>query len=345
MFPILLTFIIASIGLYLSSWVAVSVGLIDRPSGRKQHEGNIPLVGGISIYFSVALSLLIYPQLLTHSTFYLLCSSVLICVGIIDDKYGISAWVRLVVISILAIALVLIAEISIHDLGNIISFGYSQLEHGELLITLLAIIGAITAFNMVDGLDGLLGGVSWVTLGALALLFYLNDQTELMFFCFIFISAMIPYLLSNLGLLASTKIFMGDAGSMFIGFTLVWLLIEGSQSHAGHIIEHKINAVTTLWLIAIPLIDLAAIIIHRISKGQSPLKADREHIHHIFLRLGLSYRQTLYLIIMLALVCAGIGVVGEVYHVNESIMFVLFIILFICYSIFFSYLRRIIVTT
>ncbi|BDU38852.1 hypothetical protein TUMSATVNIG3_33700 [Vibrio nigripulchritudo] len=211
----------------------------------------------------------------------------------------------------------------------------------SLFITTLAVIGAINAFNMVDGIDGLLGGLSIVTFGAIAILLSLDSQHNLAYLCLVIVVAMIPYICMNLGLLGRTrKVFMGDAGSMLIGFSVIWILLSASQNsrEAG---ETLIRPVTALWLIAVPLMDMVAIMFRRIRRGDSPFKPDREHLHHIFQRMGLGPKQTLVTICSIAMLYASFGIYGETANISEAIMFGLFVTCFVIYSITLAYIWKI----
>ncbi|MFW1331741.1 undecaprenyl-phosphate alpha-N-acetylglucosaminyl 1-phosphate transferase, partial [Vibrio parahaemolyticus] len=193
--------------------------------------------------------------------------------------------IRMGVQAVLSIIMMKVAGIELHSLGDM--FGLGQISLGWLgtIVTIFAVIGAINAFNMVDGIDGLLGGLSIVTLGALAYLLQVDSQHGAAYLCIVIIIAMLPYIFMNLGILGrERKVFMGDAGSMMIGFTVIWLLLGVSQTGSA---EPLMRPVTALWLIALPLMDMTAIMIRRVRRGDSPFKPDREHLHHIFQRLGL----------------------------------------------------------
>ena len=138
------------------------------------------------------------------------------------------------------------------------------------------------------------------TLGAIALLLLLNQKENL--FTVLIVVALIPYLIFNLGFCGTRyrKIFMGDAGSMFIGFTVVWLLVTNTQGQSA-----SFRPVTALWIVAIPLMDMAALIVRRIKKGRSPFHADRDHLHHICQRMGYSKIQTLFIICGMAALFAA----------------------------------------
>ena len=126
------------------------------------------------------------------------------------------------------------------------------------------------------------------------------------------------------------KYFMGDAGSMLIGFAIAWLLIDLSQG------EDRVFApVTALWLFALPLIEMVTVVLRRFTSGKSPFKPDSFHSHHLLIRLGFGEKTTLLVIILFSLLMAVIGILGELYGVAEWVMFVAFLLIFGIH--FFSY--------
>ena len=313
------------------------IGLVDKPNERKFHDGAVPLVGGLSICTSILSFLFINPAIFPHTLMYSLSISILVFVGVVDDKFDINFKFRMLVQAALALLMLNVADAQLANLGNILGLGALHLPDllGKI-ITVFAVIGAINAFNMVDGIDGLLGGLASVTFGGLSLLFFMNSMFNYAYFCLVLIVIIMPYILLNLGVLGPKyKVFMGDAGSMLIGFTVIFLLICATQPTGG---KEILRPVTALWLIAIPLMDMSAIMYRRIRRGDSPFKPDREHLHHIFQRIGFNSRQTLFSICLLSFGCAAIGILSEMYKVSESIMFYLFIILFLIYSLTLSYI-------
>ena len=321
-------FCFSLISLFLLRKIAQRIGLVDQPNLRKQHKGAVPLVGGIAIFMTLALTIVLHPDLIPHSGLFLACITILIILGVIDDKFDISFKIRLVVQSLLTIAMITVSGLELNQIGNIFGVGSISLHAFTPFITIFAVIGAINAFNMVDGIDGLLGGLAMITFASIAIILNLQGQQLLSQFCIVMVIAISPYVLMNLGLLGrKRKVFMGDAGSMMIGFTVIWLLLTITQGPL-HSIEQTplMRPVTALWIIAIPLMDMVAIMIRRIRRGRSPFKPDRDHLHHICQRNGLSKLKTLLCICGLSVVSAAIGIVGEVYLVPESIMFVSFMI-------------------
>lgn len=168
-----------------------------------------------------------------------------------------------------------------------------------------------------------------MSFGALGVLLYLSGHSDLAFWCFAMIAAIVPYILLNLGILGRRyKVFMGDAGSTLIGFTAIWLLLQSSQGKA-----HSINPVTALWIIAIPLMDMIAIMYRRLRKGMSPFSPDRQHIHHLIMRAGFTPRQAFVLITLAAALLAAIGVLGErLTFIPEWVMLALFLLAFFLYG-------------
>ncbi|MBE8557258.1 MULTISPECIES: UDP-N-acetylglucosamine--undecaprenyl-phosphate N-acetylglucosaminephosphotransferase [Vibrio] len=324
--------------LFLMRKVAKAVGLVDKPNERKLHNGAIPLVGGIAISLSISQYLVTHPDVIPHSQVFLASIAALIVIGALDDKFDISFKIRLIVQAILSICMMYFADLRLENIGNLFGLGDLHLGFLSPVITILAVIGAINAFNMVDGIDGLLGGLAIVTLGAIAILLQVDSQHGLAYLCVVFIVAIIPYILMNLGILGrERKVFMGDAGSMMIGFTVIWLLLGASQDPS----ESLMRPITALWLIAVPLMDMAAIMFRRVRRGVSPFKPDREHLHHIFQRLGCTPRQTLAIICAIASSFAGFGIYGEFLKVPESTMFILFLVCFAAYTVAMSYVWRI----
>ena len=147
--------------------------------------------------------------------------------------------------------------------------------------------------------------------------------------CFAMIAAILPYIMLNLGGLGRRyKVFMGDAGSTLIGFTVIWILLETTQGK-----HHPISPVTALWIVAIPLMDMVAIMYRRLRKGMSPFSPDRQHINHLIMRAGFTSRQALVLITAAAALLAAIGVAAEYTRVvPEWVMLILFLLAFGLYG-------------
>lgn len=311
----------------ISKPLAIRFGLVDLPNERKLHTGAIPLVGGVGIYLGVLIASMIYFQNNQVFHIYLISAALILFLGVLDDKYDLSVRLRIVAQIIIASMMIFGAKFYLQSFGHIFGFFEFKLGYLGILVTIVAVIGAINAFNMVDGIDGLAGMLSLVSFTALTLLLYRADS-DWYLLPLLFIAAICAYLVFNLSLLKSLgKIFMGDAGSMLIGLTIVWLLVIGTSSEV-----NAFRPVTALYIIAIPLMDMAAIMYRRIKKGVSPFQPDRNHLHHIFQRAGLTRKQTLCLITMLGCLWGSVGVVAEIFMFPEWVMFIIFIASFGAYA-------------
>ncbi|UVK76688.1 MAG: UDP-N-acetylglucosamine--undecaprenyl-phosphate N-acetylglucosaminephosphotransferase [Sodalis sp. Fle] len=315
--------------LFIASKVAKKIGLVDKPNYRKRHQGQIPLVGGISIYAGICFAFFYTDHYVPYMALYLICAGILVVIGALDDRFDISVVTRAIIQALVASAVMIFSDRYINSLGYI--FGSWELVLGPFgyPVTLFAVWAAINAFNMVDGIDGLLGGLSCVSLAAMGILLFLNNNPSLALWCFAMIAAILPYILLNLGIFGrSYKVFMGDAGSTMIGFTIIWLLLQSTQGW-----KHTMNPVTALWVIAVPLMDMIVIMYRRMRKGISPFAPDQQHIHHLIIRAGFSSLQTFIIITITGALLALFGIAGESWlHWPESVMLLLWIGVFFLYG-------------
>ncbi len=326
----LIAFSVTLISIYLLRPVAVKVGLVDRPGGRKTHDGEIPLIGGPAMYLGlVAFALGMTSQLPALLPLLMGCTLLLI-IGIIDDRKAIAPWPRLIA-QILAAALVVYpGGTQLHTLGNL--FGGGEVLLGDLAgpFTIFAIVGVINAMNMMDGLDGLGGGLALVSLTFLAALAWKAGLTNEAHLILGVIAVVVAFLLHNMRTpwRQRASIFMGDSGSMMLGLFLAWALIHLSQPP-----HQALTPASALWLFALPLLDTVCIMLRRIVKGRSPFSPDREHLHHILLVAGYSPTSTTFILLGLATSLAILATTAtRLFPLTEPHLFLLFLLLFAAYS-------------
>ena len=282
---------------------AESIGLVDRPSQRKQHVGNIPLIGGVAAFFGVLVSAYFDGQFHSFTNILLATAAVLVLIGALDDRVDLSVRSRLLVQTGAVLTMVICTGVYVHTLGHL--FGY-ELELGVLGIplTLVAVIGLLNAFNMMDGIDGLAGMLALVSIGAIVLFQGLSHWPSVVVLLLL-AAALLPHLAANLGLVGN-KIFLGDAGSMVVGYLLAWTLIHLSQGR-----QPQLSTVDVLWCVALPIMDTLAVMARRMREGKSPFKPDRGHIHHVLLDAGLSPRTALVALVGLAVMLVFIGTLAR----------------------------------
>lgn len=261
--------------------------LFDLPNKRKEHSLPIPTMGGIAIMAGLMTALFLWfpfsssmPQI---AFFFSLV--VLFALGIMDDLKDLSARYKLFMQFALA-TLVAAAGIRITSLGGVMGVHELPLL-SQYTLTILAITGITNAFNLIDGIDGLAGGLGFMSLLTLGLFLTLNGDAATALIAFALAGALMAFLYFNLN---PARIFMGDTGSLLLGFTLAVLgirLVQVNAIHASSALPHAL--VFVMAVVWIPVFDTARVFALRIWKGQSPFVADRSHIHHILTNAGYSH--------------------------------------------------------
>lgn len=323
--------IITLISISLLRPIALSINLTDTPNKRKKHIGMVPLIGGIAMFFGFSIGILISDINFVTIKYFLLSSLIVVITGALDDHHDISVNYRFFFQISTALIVTVIAGVNIESIGDLFSRGDEiLLNQWSVLVTVIAIIVAMNALNMSDGINGLAGLTSFFTFLALAFLSNIEGNLESLITASLMCAVILPFLLFNLGIgvLSSKQIFMGDAGSMFLGLGIVWLLVQLSQG------EFKaFSPVIALWLFAFPLIDGTSTVLRRIIKGKSPFKPDLSHLHHVLQLLGLNHNIVLLIIVLFSILMSLIGIIGALYEIPEWIMFFGFISTFILFYI------------
>jgi len=314
--------------------IAANFGLVDRPCDRKQHEGVIPLVGGLAIYATLLL-VSVFSQFwgAYHGIWMMSLGLLLLLTGLVDDLLDISATHRFIVEIFCCMVAILFCNIRITDVGQLLPGLGGSLVILSIPMTVVGMVGAINAFNMTDGLDGLAGGLAVLTLTALAYFAYPGNM-EVCKQILSIAAALCGFLIFNSRFFGRKKaaIFMGDSGSIFIGFVIVWYLILLSQGTGA-----VITPVSALWLFAVPLIDTLSIMIRRIRQHRSPFASDREHLHHILQVAGFGPNKTVLIILSFQLVCVLGGIASIRFHVPDWITFGTFVVIVAIYYIAMVY--------
>jgi UDP-GlcNAc:undecaprenyl-phosphate GlcNAc-1-phosphate transferase len=293
--------IFVSIFVVLLHPLAVIAKLVDKPNARKHHQGDIPLLGGPVIWLVSFISFLVVPDLL--SPMLMAIASALVILGIIDDRFNISAIFRLVCQLAAAFTAILTLDLNIHDFGIFTLPTETDYKHFVTLVSALAVVAAINAFNFIDGIDGLSASLAAIGFVHVNLAFGLlahPTPPDILAIIMLVLGSLSGFLLFNLRVFSGRKIFLGDSGSMFLGFFTAFVLIRASQGNVT-ISSATIPAGLCLWIIAIPITDLMTVTSRRMLAGRSPMSPDRAHLHHILLDNGLSGRRTLVMLLMSAI--------------------------------------------
>ena len=304
-------------------YLAQRYGLVDAPDHRKRHAEATPLVGGLAIFGGMLAAALTVEGLLVKRDELLVGLGLLLLTGMIDDRGGLPPRTRLLIQVLAAMIMVLLGDVRLDHLGNLFGTGDIHLGIWSVPLTVFAVVGVINAINMIDGADGLAGGIALIVLVIFFSFSYTADNTQgmlLMLLSFGIAGFMAFNMRSPWRSRAS--VFLGDAGSMMLGFALAWYAVELAA------VRQVMTPITAVWILGIPLMDTVSLMIRRMLKGRSPFSADRDHLHHILQRAGYTHGQSVALICLLSLLMAVLGVLGWGFGVPEYVMFYAFMILF-----------------
>ncbi len=303
--------------------IASVIGLVDIPDKRKVHWGPKPLVGGLGMMMAVAVSCLLFVPLANLRGFYA-GLVLLIIVGFLDDFKELQHRAKFVAQILAALFMIYFSYETLNTFGDLISFGAIDFGILAVPVTIFCTAGVINAINMMDGLDGLAGGISLIAFISFSILAYLNGQPELALLSLAFSGSLAGFLRYNR---LPARLFMGDAGSLAIGFALAFLSIAITQKKGG-----IIPPVAPLLILTVPICDTVTLMTARIVKRKSPFSADRKHLHHILLRFGFNRKRTVFYILSISAGLSLIGISGSVLKVPEHHLFLVFVIYATVYS-------------
>jgi UDP-GlcNAc:undecaprenyl-phosphate GlcNAc-1-phosphate transferase len=318
-------FLVSSLAVLLLRPIAMFGGLLDRPDSRKRHQGAVPLVGGIAVTIAVWAGALLFLRTQGYYVALLGGLTLLALVGLIDDMQGMSPVAKLAAQLFAAILMTSWGGVYLASLGDIFGRRDIELANWGIPLTLFAAVSVINAMNMSDGLDGLAGGLAFFAFGWLAYLAGELGNAAAQRVCIIFCGAILGFLIFNMRnpLRGSLRVFLGDAGSLMLGYGIVWFAVELSQPAYNN--GKHVPAVVMLWVLGFVLIDLLAVVIRRALKRRNPLAADRTHLHHILLRLGLGPDAIVWVILISNALLGFVGVYGWKCGLSEQVLFLAFL--------------------
>ena len=316
--------------------IAQQIKLTDQPGSRKLHNFPIPLVGGIAIMLSVFFTFLLSSEIqkTIHDQFALFASSILVMIiGLMDDKFDISAKYKLVIELIIGFSMAtagyritsLYGFLGIHELPVLIQY----------IFTVIVTTGVLNAFNLMDGVDGLIGELSVIGFVIITVASFIYGHFTNIILYSAFIGAISGFLKFNLN---KNKIFMGDAGSLWLGHLLINTCI--------YMLNHTQLAVTTrpalpliiLGYFLVPVLDSLRVYLGRLKKGNSPFMADKTHLHHLLLLTGFSHKRISIIISAMSVFILILGVL--VYTYASITMTVILLIVLFCMIAFVLNLHK-----
>jgi len=307
--------------------------LMDEPGVRSSHLRKIPNLGGIAMFYSIGVCISIFAYEIFDLYKFLFASLIiLLYVGIMDDIVVMRAYKKLVAQIIVSAFIVMGSDVRIRNLFGI--FGVYEIHYFvSVIFTILTFIILINAFNLIDGIDGLAGGYSLISSALFGISYFRLGEYNypLVILSVVLIGSVLAFLYYNLSNLRATKIFMGDTGSMLLGFLLAFTCICFIDIFIDRNVVNvpryhlKSAPVVAVAILILPIVDTLNVIIIRLWNKKSPFEADKNHIHHKLLKLDLTHRRSSFYII-----CYYLFIVIITYcfrHINVNLL--LAVILFL----------------
>jgi UDP-GlcNAc:undecaprenyl-phosphate GlcNAc-1-phosphate transferase len=284
--PFIVAMVLAMAWLPLLAKFAARWGILDQPDVRKVHAAPIPRIGGLAMALAVFVSALIGIDLQPQDRWFLVAAGLLVAFGALDDRFDLDYRIKfggqlLAVGIVVLVGDVQVRAITLDD--RVLLPGWISLS-----LTIFFLVGITNAVNLADGLDGLAGGTTFLCLCAVALLSSVGDHTAGTALCLAFAGAVLGFLRFNT---YPATVFMGDAGSQLLGFTIGVLSIRATQSLAT-----QVSAAIPILLLAIPILDTLSVMVQRVGEGRSPFSPDKNHIHHKLLALGFDHHEAVMVI-------------------------------------------------
>lgn len=300
---------------------------VDEPNYRKVHSNSIPTLGGIGIFTGIVIgSLLGIPFFNIEIALLFLAIVLLFTTGIIDDLKDLSASKKFIV-QFLAAAIIATAGLRITSLDGLFGI-YTIPVSLQYVLTILMITGVTNAFNLIDGIDGLAGGLGFLNAVALGgLLFYSGCIAE-SFIAFALAGSLLAFLRYNFN---PAKIFMGDTGSLVIGFCISVLGLKVMD--ANHLYQNPAAITNSFVLVSgiilIPVFDTFRVFGVRIMKGKSPFSPDKNHIHHLLMKTGYNHKKAALILYVSNILLFLFSFLMKDFH--SEISFILLLILAIIF--------------
>lgn len=332
-----LGFVLVAVLIPLLARFAPRLGLLDRPGGHKNHVKPVPVVGGIAmgLVFVVCFATLALSR--EVSVWLPAAAALMIFCGLLDDRDALSPIPKFGLQILAAFVLARFGGATLAHLGELVRPEVLALGAIALPFTVFAIVGVMNALNMTDGVDGLAGGVALVSVIAFALCARQAGDAHVLAVACLLAGALLGFLLFNARLPGRGRatVFMGDAGSYFLGLVLAWMAITLAMGP-----RPALSPMTAVWILGVPLADTVVLLVRRTLQGRNPFKPDREHLHHLLLARGLSHGSVAAIVIGASALMAVAGVAASRSGVPDFVMFYAYGALWLVYYVTASYSFR-----
>ena len=312
----LLTLLVSTIMVPFVIRFAKRIGAVDKPDNRKVHKNVMPRIGGLAIYIAFLVGFILVSSFIELPVSIMIGATIIMLTGFIDDKFQIKPWQKMLG-QFIATVIILSDGLFIKFLT--VPFFEQSVQVSlwiAIPISILWIMGVTNSVNLIDGLDGLASGVTIIAASAIFIMALIMDDVQVAFLSITLIGATLGFLFFNFH---PAKIFMGDTGSLLLGYLLAVLSMIGFKQVT------MITLIIPIVILAVPIIDTTIAIIRRKLNNQRIMDADKNHLHHRLLAAGFSHRQAVLFIYSIALFFGTSAIL--VYNANLLTSIIIFVLI------------------
>lgn len=308
----LISFLLGALFMPVVVRIAKTKGFVIRPNKRMSHEGEIPNIGGLNICFCFMLTYLLFTPF-AQNHFFLIGLFLIMVVGFVDDILVLRPTAKLMGETLAGIALICFADLRITHLHGL--FGITEIGIvPSYLISLFVLLAIINAINLIDGIDGLASGLGILYCLFFAVYFGLGHETLWSIAASSMIGVLAVFFIYNV-FGKKDKIFMGDSGSLLLGYLLTAFVFRFCELNAYHIVPDALYMsaapAVAICVLTVPIFDTIRVCITRLRQGHSPFEPDKNHVHHLLLRTGLNHIQTTCVLLSVSVLFIGLGILGR----------------------------------
>lgn len=297
---VLVTFFTSALLVPLIKKAAIHVGAMDIPNARKVHTHPIPRMGGLAVFASFLLGYMLFARSSVQMLSILIGGFIIVLIGIFDDIKPVPAKIKFLLQTVAACVVVFYGNIVLHHV-DMLGLSFDFPKPVDYVVTIFFILAITNAINLIDGLDGLSSGVSSIYFATIAVIAYILNKMQGLdtILSLIMLGAVLGFLVHNFH---PAKIFLGDTGSLFIGFTISVIALLGFKGAT------LTSLIIPLVILAIPIFDTILAIFRRLLKGESIGTPDKEHFHHQLLKMKFGVRTTVLIIYAINILFASVSI-------------------------------------
>ena len=340
----IVSFLIGLVFMPLVLDIARKRNFVVKPNKRTSHEGVIPNIGGINIFISFLLTVFLFSyEIISQLQFTIIGVFIILIVGFVDDLIDIKVTWKLLGELASAFFLIVVSDVRLSHLHGFL--GIYELSLGwSYTISFFVFVVIINALNLIDGVDGLASGLGILYSLFFAIYFQLTGNSNLAISAFAMVGSLFVFFLYNV-FGGKSKIFMGDSGSLLLGYMITLYVFEFCEINAykclPDIYQMTAAPAVAICVLSVPLFDTMRVMLTRFKKGVSPFHPDKNHIHHLLLKTGLKHRQVTFVLLIVSIGFIALGIIGRQWKIGVLILIAFSIASILTYILWRSVDRKI----